>query len=354
MNPNEINDKRIQKEFAGMSFSQYKKTDVKKQLHRSILDGRLEQSNYWAAELICAGHYLDLWEIIITITSKHIHYGNPKLPIYIEMRFDNFKEIVANGYIDNEIKLRNNGKVRKLFCEILCILCFSQKKNSYNPVKITKNDFDITEIKYRLKAEKLSYIQPTHMGGDPKECFIAANELAYCVSTDGQISNDACYWIEWIFEYESLCKKKKEKCLCERRSIMPVNSKYQMDIVWIIWDILLHESTKRDTLTRKIIKSLLNIFCIRYTNGVKKRRRYLIYFAVSLLTEKVNLNISLNKQPALIQSIEEKIDNIYKELKKNEIKPDTDYLYHGMKQSSIEKTIAKLDKINSIGFIPRG
>ena len=40
---------------------------------------------------------------------------------------------------------------------------------------------------------------------------------------------------------------------------MPVNTKDQMDLIWMVWDIILHESTNRDKLTRKIIKSLLSL-----------------------------------------------------------------------------------------------
>ena len=353
MDANEINDKRVQKEFSGKTFSGYKKADAKKQLTNAIMAGRIESSNYWCAEYICAGHFSDLWEIILTIASKNIHHGNPKLPIYLEMRMDGFKEIVVNGYIDNEIKMRNNSRIRKLFCEIICILCFSQKKHSYDSIKITQIEFDITEIKHRLHADTLNYISPTFMKDDPKECLIAGNELAFCLHKNGKNTNDACYWVEWISEFESVCKKKKSVIKCERRSKMPVNTKDQMDLIWMVWDIILHESTNRDKLTRKIIRSLLSLFCLKYTNNNKKKRKYIIYYAVALLTEKVDLNISLNNQNQVISKVQEKIDAIYREIKKNEVKPDTDYLFNNMGKSNLDKTIEKLEKMQNMTFIPR-
>lgn len=353
MNDFEINDKRIQKDFASISFSGYKKIDVKKQLTQSIINGRIEQSNYWTAELICAGHFSELWEIILLISSKNIHHGNPKLPIYLEMRINNFKNIVDNGYIDNELAMRNNIKIRKLFCEIICILCFSQKKHSYDSIKINKEEFDISEISYKLKADSLDYIRPVFMKDDPKECFIAANELAFNISEKTKNTSEACYWLEWISEFESLCKKKKEIIKCERRSNIPVESKNQMDLIWIVWDIILHETTKRDELIKKIIKSLLSLFCLKYTINNKKKRKYIIYYAIALLTEKVDFSISLNKQQTLIEKIQDKLNSIYKEVKKNEVKPETDYLFNNLGKSNLDKTIEKLEKIKNLDFIPR-
>ena len=63
----------------------------------------------------------------------------------------------------------------------------------------------------------------------------------------------ACYWVEWIVEFETICKVRKEKCKCERRSNMPVDSKHQMDIIWIVWDVFLRESEKRSKILQKII-----------------------------------------------------------------------------------------------------
>ena len=44
---------------------------------------------------------------------------------------------------------------------------------------------------------------------------------------------------------------------------------------------------------------------------------------------------------------------IYKEIKKNEITPNTDYLFKGLNENHLEKSLSKIEQINSIGFIPR-
>ena len=354
MNVNsEINDKRNQKDFKSISFSKYKKTEVKKQLLNCLVQGKLEDSCYWCAELICAGHYLDVWDLIIACAGKHIHIGNPKLPIYIEMRMNNFKDIANNGYIDNELKMRNNKKIRELFVELICILCFSRKMHSYNQIKIEKGDFNVTNLGFRLKADNVKYAQPIFMKEDPKELFVAINELTYCISKDNLNNHNACYWVEWILEFEKICKSKKEKCKCERRQFAPVENKLQMNIIWIIWEAILHESTRRPKITQKIIKSLLNLFCIKFTPGVRRKRLHLVYFAISLLTMECNYKVPIIENKVLIENITKKIDGIYKQVKKNEIKPETDYLYHGLNQNNLENTLRKLDIMNNINFIPR-
>ena len=130
-----INDIRTPAQFKGASFSKFKKTEVRKQFIENIKKGKLEQSCYWCAELVCAGHFMEVWEIIIHYVGKHIHLGNPKIVLYLEMRYDIFRNVMQQGQFTNEIQLRNNATIRKLFAEIVATLVLSNKKHSFEPIK---------------------------------------------------------------------------------------------------------------------------------------------------------------------------------------------------------------------------
>ena len=357
MNENEINDIRSAKEFKGITFSEFKKTDVKRELIKNIYNAKVEPACYWSAELICAGHYNDLWDTIIEFYSKHIHIGNPKVITYLNLRINKFKDIVNNGFVDQELRLRNNENIRKLFCEVICILCESKKKHSHLIVKLNKDDFDLTTMTGRFKAPAVHFAQDIFLKDDPKELFIALNEFAYNVTEQGKNSVSACYWMEWIIEFETICKHKKEKFRCQRRTFAKVDPKYQMDIIWMIWDILLTESKKKSNLIQTIVNSALNIFCLRYQSGCHKKRKLLVYFAVEVLTETYSLEeeILKEKDKARMAGTIENIHKIYKQIKKNEHSPGMDYLYQNVNASNLEKTIAKLEAMNNLGdeYIPR-
>jgi len=357
MNPaDEISDKRSIKEFKGTTFSNYKKSEVKKQLLKSIGEGKIEPACYWSIEFICAGQYAILWEIILEFTGRHIHLGNPKLPIYIQSRYEAFKDVITSGYLDNELRMRNSPKIRKLFAEIISILCQSRKKHPFSKVKFDKADFNMTNLAERLKAPNVSYGNQVFMKEDQNIFFVAINELGYHLSKDNYNGSMACYWVEWLLEYETLIKKQKSKVICGRRSYVPVESKDQMDIVWMVWDILLYEAKNKSTGHTKIIRALLDVFCIRWSSGIKKRRRWLLYFAISLITEKFNPNTPLFTNKNQISHIKDKINIIYRQIKKNEVKPATDYLFNNSftnNAKNLENTIAKLDKMSQLGFIPR-
>jgi len=355
MNSNEINDIRLQADFKGITFSEYKKADVKKELMQNLIKSKIENACYWSAEFICAGHYSDLWDIIIDFFSKHIHIGNPKIITYLELRIQLFKNILRNGYAEMELQMRNNIKIRKLFAEIICVLCEAKKHHEYNEIKIKSEDFDLTYMTERFQAPDVSYADNIFLKDDPKELFIPANEFAYNISEEGKNSVNACYWMEWFIQFEQICKFKREKCKCERRTFANVDSKFQMEIVWILWDIFLHEANKRNELIKKIVRSALNIFCLKFSTNCHKKRRYIMYFVIEIFTEMFPLNDKIIKDKEKIQIVMDNINVVYKQIKKNEHSPNTEYLYNNLNASNLQQSIAKLEKMNAFSeeFIPR-
>ena len=357
MEESEINNLRGEGEFRGISFSKFKKVDVKKELLNSLIHSKIEPACYWSAELICAGHYADLWEIILLFYSKYVHLGNSNIGIYLEMRINDFKGILNNGYSDNALRLRNNEKIRKLFCEIMCILCDAKRRHSFDNVKIKTEDLNMLSVKDKFKAPSTEYGEEVFTTEDPKELFPFVNELAYSVTESGNNQMNACYWIEWIIEYENRCKALKEKIFCDRRTFAKVDLKCQKDIIWIIWDIFLKEANKRSKLVSKLMNALLTLFCLKYTTGCHKKRKNLMYLAISVLCETFvsEKEIIRHSQLDLVNKIKQNINLVYSQIKKNEESTGTDYLFLGMKSSNLENTIKKLDAMNSFGetFVPR-
>ena len=348
MNDLDINDIRNLTDFKNISFSGFQKSKVKIELIKNIINNKIEPSCYWSIELICSGHFIDLWEVILLVTSKYIHIGNPKLSIYLALRYNNFKEILNNGYIDNELKLRNNPKIRKLFAEIICILCLSTKKHSIEFLKIDQNEFDIKFLSDKLKANNITYANHFYRAEDPKQLFIPFNEFAFNLNKNNTIT--ASYWLEWIIQFETICRSNKISLNCETRTHIPVSFEYQKDYIWMIWEAIFTESQERNSskIIKKILESLLELFCIKYTFSCIKKRKNILYFAIIIITEFINLEIKINNNKILIEKLVNKIGNLYKDIKKNEQSPDTDYLFNNIKETNLDKTISKIETMNNI------
>ena len=377
MDANHINDVRVS--FRNITFSKFQKSKARLELLRNLYDEKIENACYWSAEFICAGHYLDLWDIILYYVYKYIHNGNPKLTLYLNMRYNNFINILQCGYAKDLLTMRNNEKIRKLFCEIICVLCYSNKKNVISDVKLDKNNsFDLSCMSEKFKAPNITYIEAILKEDDPKELLIPINELVFNLINKNIIN--VYYWYEWIIEYENICKKKKKKCVCENRSYAPSGNMH--DIIWIIWDILFYYSDpnildkkynithtnnnnnynnnnndnndnnnpndNNDKLKHKIIKNLFELFIIKYNTNVKKKRKYIIYFAFALLIENINFNINIISKREETEAIVLKINTIYKEIKKNEESPKTDYLFNNLNKSNLEKTMEKMELLNTL------
>lgn len=351
----EINDIRSPAQFRSITFSNFKRTEVKTKLLENMKIEKVEPACYWTAELICAGHYNDIWEIILHYLGKYIYLANPKMIFYLENRYKIFNTIVSQRHYNIELDLRNNERIRKLFTEVITILTISSKKTGIELLKInfTENYFNIEHLHERCKAPSVNYATAVFKKKDPQEFFIALNEFAYNVSTDSKNVADACYWLEWIIEFNNHCNRQKMKCAIERRHDYPVESAYQRDIIWLIWDIFFINCGETGLLS-KYVASLLQIFCINYTSAANKRRRYLLYLCITLiiesrqLEERQNVELILNK--SLVETVLTNIDDVYKQIKKNEQSPNMDYLYSGIDDSAqnLNETIRKMNIIDTL------
>jgi hypothetical protein len=77
--------------------------------------------------------------------------------------------------------------------------------------------------------------------------------------------------------------------------------------------------------------------------------------AIELLTENIFFEEEIIKDKEKMKKIKEKINTIYKEIKKNEKHPNMDFMFNTSSKNNLTQTINKLETMNAIGetFIPR-
>ena len=80
---------------------------------------------------------------------------------------------------------------------------------------------------------------------------------------------------------------------------------------------------------------------------MKKKRKYIIYYAFALLIENVNFSVNIITKQEETEAIVLKINAIYKEIKKNEESPKTDYLFNNLNKSNLEKTMEKIELLSN-------
>lgn len=345
-----INDVRGQEDFAGISFSLFKRSQVRKSLYDSIVKGSIEAANYWAAELICCGCLLEIWETLLEVIGRHIYTANVKLPVIIVKLFLNFKSIATSDQEGSQLSLRNNMRIRKVISETVTILCLSRKKNKLDYVKVSDpDDFDINILSRKMKAPNTEFATKTIRTEDPVEIFVAINELGFNLTQPIRNSMMAHYWIEWILLYEKKCRKRKEKCECTRREFAPQAEASGKDISFLIWDVILGEAKSRNNRALlTILENVLELFKIRFTSGTKRKRRHLLYYATILLCEPYDLSIQPIEDEAQIMSMVKNLDAIYQQVKQSEVhvkenKPKTE------KEAKLQKKQEKMDILVTMG-----
>ena len=332
-----IHDKREGKDFGSLTFSDYKKSEVIKALGTALNKPDIEGALYWSVELICTGKLKELWDVVLLVMSKNIHLGNPKLPMYISDRFSKFREIVQNGYVDRELMLRNLPSIRELFGEIIIIVCLSSKKPALEMIKINRSeDFSLELLGHKLKADSMNWCKKVFREKDPNEVLLPINEFAYHLEKKNLLR--CCYWIEWLIDYDTICRRSKSEIKAEPRDFVRTHEKYQNDCIWMIWELLL-DTTKKSEPKKKIMLALLDLFSLKYNFAQKKKRRHMLYFAVELITEHTDMNIQIVRDVNRVNSIKNQVGKLYAAIKKYEQPPDI----ISDKERSMKNTIDKMN-----------
>lgn len=275
----------------------YQRSAVKRQLTQSILRNDLEPACHWCAELVKSGLYADVWETVLYVFGKHVHAANPKLALYLQLRADTFRTIASTN---DEKTLHTLDAVRKLFAEMMCLVCSSPRKHALDEVPVDPKDFQLAVLHSKVKATTIEVVLKE---GDPLELVTPFNELHHALKM--RRSLDACYWLEWVLLFEKTCLKKKTKCKAAKRDFLNGRT----EVVWIFWELILKFVEGKPT--EKYAKAVLRLFCIQFSNSDKDFRRFLSYFAVALVCDPIDLSLELPMDKKGITAVCDKINSLY-------------------------------------------
>ena len=281
-----IEDIRTIEQFKVTTFSKYKRTDVKNEWLNCMIKGQVDASCHWTIELLCSGLLLDLWELFFSFSFKYIR--NPKVPLYLDMRYQQFKK---EANITNELSLRNNEEIRKLFLEIIGVLSTSTRSHGYEIVKVPE-----TLETSRLKAPTIDF-NKTFQSSDPKELFIPLNEFSYMLSVKDSVG--ACFWLEWMF------------LVIHKHKTMIIREKKKIDPIWLVWETI--ELYAKEPLVEKVVKVIVSLFSVAYSPSLKEKRRFMIYYAITLCCEPIQCD-ELIKDKKIIEKIISKSPLIFSKI----------------------------------------
>ena len=133
------------------------------------------------------------------------------------------------------------------------------------------------------------------------------NEFGFMLHSKNTIG--ACFWVEWLLHFTQ-----KKKCTIVERDY---STKYRTDSIWLIWDTI--QAYAEGVLVLKIIKSIISLFSIAFVPASKERRRFLIYYAITLCCEPIPLDVDMIANKKLIEHAQS-CSIMYDEIKIHEIK----------------------------------
>lgn len=312
-----INDTRDNFKLA--TFSNHKKKDVCKQLQNAIYYNKAEETLYWTGEILCTNMLLELWETFFVLMSKYIHIHNPRLPLYIKKKYQEFREL-ANS-IEDADNIRNDHRIRVIFFSIATVLRDSPKLTILDDLKC-KFDFKIETLYDNLKAPNVEYAGLVIIDDDPKEYLIPINEFIYHLTTTKRKA-DVVYWLNWIIEYDILCRKKKKELLIVRRDFFESSRKIlERNVIWLVWEVILKISQQKLSKDlQNIILSIFELFAARYVLTTNKKRICMLFHCIEiiLLNDDIKTTRPIVTDNKIFDNLEANINVIFEQIKGNEV-----------------------------------
>lgn len=289
-----IEDTRELADFKGITFSGYKLTDVLKQLLQSLEKSQIETSCYWVAELVCSGHFVEIWETFAYFYSKFIHGADGALAVYLGRKLAEFKiQLKMDGFQVPPLEYRNKADIRVLYSTVAYRLASCRRISTIEEVKFTKSEFEfaymmtmLSPIPFRFSSS-LSDSNLSLFGG----LELPLKELFWQIEERNIVR--ARYWLFWIMEY-AISNKSVER-LGE-------------DLIWTIWKFVVNKSRvkaeeeeEEDQMEKKMVTSLLALFKFNLQKSGKSkwtkmshvqwnRRKFLLLFAIHLVADVHLLN----------------------------------------------------------------
>jgi len=353
-------DMRPPEAFRSQTFSNFNKSKVRQQLYTEMQKGHVEPATFWCAELVAAGHWTSLWELLMHFVAKDVNMGHPQMMVYLAMRYQWFLQRQETNETTQQHKqqtmnmLRNDVAVRELMAEVVANITLSPKKPGFEPWKLDeRSEFELSTMTGRFHATGPGFGKNVLRPGDAPELAIAVNEMGYHLANGD--AHQACYWVEWILSFDKLCAQRKRPLECAKRDeLTTVDVKCRTDVVWIVWDLLdLYAQDK--PWEERCVDAARQLFCSQYTKGACRRRKALLYYAVSVLTTVLTKEktLSLWSDKDAVQRVVARIDLIYQELKKNEQGQSTDYLYmtlgdEASQVAQMAEMVSKLELMTSL------
>jgi hypothetical protein len=327
-------DYRTLSDYKLITYSGYSRSVVNTQLLKRLEQADYETSFYWAAELMCAGHWEDVWYTVLHYICIHVNVGNVLLPGYVWKRMGTARAIVHQE--SGAFEYRNNADMRILLAELITVAIMAKQTPPIILVKVRPEvDLCMNLLSSKLEATA-SYTDRILLPKDTHDIKVPLNEFMYHLgySTDPTDPMDpirkpnmmhACYWMEWVLLFEQTCRSKKCPLTIQARTVYEVQSALQSDVVFVLWDTIRllssDEHTPLDTQKQKAIQYLIQLFCHSYTRTNLKKRKSILYYAISIATAESLGETTLLEDPVLWETLKSQLYKIYNVLQDPDTNP---------------------------------